>query len=477
MRKPAKTMTRRKFLQASGAAALSAPAFAQVVKRHVVGGNGHTPPSETVYVAGIGAGGMGGLDIRQADSAGAKIVALCDVDERRAAPSFKGFPDATRYVDYRALLEKEKGIDAVIVGTPDHMHAFISLAAIELGKHVYCEKPLAHTMQEVRAVTEAARLQGVATQLGNQGRTFESTRTFVECIQSGVLGPIREVHLQEAGHSACRIDELPKQSEKHDVPGELTWEAWLGAAPYRDYNPIYLPNVWRGWTRFGSGMLGDWFCHLADPVFLALGLGAPDSAMAEADGYDPIQHAETYPRSTHAQFVFPATNDRPGVTLHWYDGEQYAPPRPEILAPSDPFIPIPATGWSNGKPFGALVVGDRGSIVYGSHGATGWHMISHEDAGVLEADRQRAAKAADEAGAFPSSLPHMQNWLDACKGGAPANSDFSYSGPLSEVAMLGNVAIRKLGEELHWNAKAMRITNSDDANQYLGMSYREGWHL
>lgn len=469
MNNRSKTLTRRRFLQAAGAVALSAPAFSQSA--------GRKTPSETLYVAGVGAGGMGGLDIRQADAAGVKIVALCDVDERRAAPVFDAFPDATKYVDYRELLEKEKGIDAVIVGIPDHMHAFVSLAAIELGKHVYCEKPLAHTMHEVRAVTEAARRQGVATQLGNQGRSFESTRTFVECIQSGALGHVREVHLYEAGHSACRIDELPKRSEKHEVPAELDWEQWLGSARYRDYNPIYLPGTWRGWTSFGSGMLGDWLCHLADPVFLALDLGAPTSAVAEAEGYDPVEHADTYPRSTHAKFEFNATADRPGVTLHWYDGDIYAPPRPESLAPDEPFIPIPKTGWSNGKPFGALVVGEKGAIVYGSHGATGWHMISHEDDAVLEADRKRAAEAADEAGAFPSSLPHMKNWIAACKGGAPAHSDFSYGGPLTEIAMLGNVAIRELGEELKWDAKAMRITNNDEANAHLKGTYREGWNI
>jgi hypothetical protein len=464
-------ITRRKFLSTAAAVTAAVPASAQIVKRHVVGGKGHTPPSETIYVAGIGVGGMGGGDILQARHAGAKVVALCDVDQRRARSTFKTIPDAVQYDDFRRLLEKEKGIDAVTVATPDHMHAFITLSAMELGKHVYCEKPLAHTMQEVRAVTEAARRHGVVTQLGNQGRSFESTQTFVECIQSGTLGPIREVHLYEAGHIRCHIDKLGKLNERHNIPQELNWDNWLGSAPHRPFNPMYLPQVWRGWSQFGSGMLGDWFCHLADPVYLALGLKAPTSAIAEADGFNPVVHAETFPQSTHARFEFSAANDRPPVSLHWYDGDHYAPPRPEELAPNDPFIPVPATSWSYGKPFGALVVGDRGKIIYGSHGATGWHMIHHVDRSVLEADRKRAAEAKESL----SGLPHMKNWLEACKTGSTANSDFAYGGPLTEVAMLGNVAIRMLGEELHWDPESMRITNNENANRHLSMNYRHGW--
>ncbi|MDK1021369.1 MAG: Gfo/Idh/MocA family oxidoreductase [Candidatus Hydrogenedentes bacterium] len=264
-----------------------------------------------------------------ASRSGAKIVALCDVDFGYAGPAVKDFSDAPRYKDYRRLLEKEKGIDAVIVGTPDHTHAMISMAAIRAGKHVYCEKPLAHTLYEVRKLTEAAREHNVATQLGNQGKTYESLQELAECIWAGTIGEVREVHIQQAGYNYSRIDALSSQMDDHPVPDSLDWDLWLGPASFRKYNPMYHPGAWRGWSNFGTGMFGDWVCHLIDPVFTALDLGAPISVVAEAEGYDHKIHGETFPLSSKIRFEFPARGQRPPVTLYWYDGDRYAPPHPK----------------------------------------------------------------------------------------------------------------------------------------------------
>ena len=469
-------ISRRSFLK--GAAAMTAATgtgWAQIVPRHVAGGKGHTPPSETVYVAGIGAGGMGGVDIQEAYRAGAKVVALCDVDDRRAAKTYRNLPDATKYKDFRRLLDKEKSIDAVIVGTPDHTHAVITMAAMERGKHVYCEKPLAHTLHEVRTVTEAARKYNVATQMGNQGHSFDAIRAFCECIWAGAIGDVREVHVVEGGHTNSHIDKLGRINEDHKIPKTLDWNLWLGPAPYRKYNPMYLPGSWRGWTQFGTGMMGDWMCHLVDPVFWALDLGAPSSVVAKAEGYDPKKHGETFPRSTFARFEFPAKDDRSPVTLFWYDGDKYEPPRPEEIKKGKEFIPVPPALWAMGRPFGAMVVGDKGKILYGSHGAAGWRIIPESK--MKEYMEEHKKKYEPQLNDLPSGLKHHKDWLDACKDGKRAGSNFDYGGPLSEIAMLGNIALRMLGTELQWDAERMKFPNCTEANQYIHFPYREGWRL
>ena len=467
--------TRREFLGRTASFAAATAVFPQIVPRHVIGGAGHTPPSETVYVAGIGVGGMGGIDVRISDYRGAKIAALCDVNQRQAAAIFDGFPGATKYKDYRVLLEKEKGIDAVIIGTPDHSHAIISMAAMQHGKHVYCEKPLAHTLHEIRTVTEGARSYGVATQMGNQGRSFKSIEGFNACIRSGAIGQVREVHVVEQGHSACRIKELHRLEKKFAIPEGLDWDLWLGPMPYRDYNPVYLPGTWRGWRQFGSGMLGDWVCHLVDPVFLALDLGAPTSIIAEAEGYDLVKHGETFPESTKVRYEFPARGDRPPVTVYWYDGAYYNPPRPEEIEEGEEFIPVPEAGWSNKKPFGAMVVGDAGKILYGSHGATGWRILDEEKMKDYEGSRKDQKDA--EITGLSGGEAHHQNWLDACKGNGTTVSNFDYAGGLSEIAQLGNVALRMPGTELHWDAESMTFPGNPEAEEYLQIPYREGWTL
>jgi predicted dehydrogenase len=465
-------MPRRQFLKSAAALATAGAVFPQIVPRHVVGGQGHTPPSETVILAGIGVGSMGGYDIRAARRAGAKVVALADVDFGYAGKVADQFPDAKRYNDYRDLLEKEKGIDGVIIGTPDHTHATISMAALAHGKHVYCEKPLAHTIYEVRKLSEAASESGVAFQLGNQGHTYPSNQEFCECVWSGAIGEVREVHVQLRGFNYCNIHRLAIQKEDHAVPDTLDWDLWLGPASFRKFNPAYHPGAWRGWRNFGTGMLGDWTCHLIDPVFTALDLGAPTSVYAEAEGYDHKIHGETFPNSSHIRFEFPARGQRPPVTLHWYDGDRYAPPHPEELEEGVVSIPH-AFGRPN--PVGAMVVGDKGKIVYGTHGAAQWRLIPDERMNEYMADRTRVE---DPRGpGMPENILHLQDWLAAVKGYKRNASHLDYGGPLTEIALLGGIAQHMVGTELEWDAKNMMFPNQPTANQYLHYPYREGWTL
>lgn len=463
MRNSQTGISRRRLIKGATVSALSA----QFVTGRVAAA------SDTVNVAAIGAGSMGAADIRSANQAGANIVALCDVDDQRAAQVYRDFPDAKRYTDFRRLLDGEKNIDAVIVATPDHTHATITMAAMERGKHVYCEKPLAHTLYEVRMITEAARKYGVATQLGNQGHSFKAIHEFRECIRSGAIGQVREVHAQQSAFGYSRIGALARMSDDHAVPDTLNWDLWLGPAAYRKYNPLYLPSSWRGWRAFGSGNMGDFVCHIVDPVFWALDLGAPVSVVAEAAGYDPEKHRETFPQSSKVRFEFPARGDRPAVTLYWYDGDRYQPPHPEELPAGAESIPDP--GWVAGKPVGALVVGDKGKIVYGSHGARGWRIIPEAKMRDYVGDRELEYE--QNTSGLPTNLAHHVDWLQACKGGSPAGSNFDYGGPLTEIATLGDIALRMLGTQLDWDAEHLMFPNQPIANQYLHTQYREGWTL
>jgi len=438
-----------------------------------VGKKKAAPPSDTVNVASIGVGSMGIANIRTVSSAGARIAAICDVDETQAKKVQKYYPDAVLYADYRRLLEKEKGVDAVIVSTPNHTHAVISMAAMQLGKHVYCEKPLAHTMHEVRRMAEAAREYKVATQLGNQGHSYETNREVHECIRSGTIGQVREVHLVEAAFNFSLIGRMPDLSKDHPVPETLDWDQWLGPAPYRKFNPAYHPAMWRCFRQFSSGMIGDFFCHAADPVFWALDLDAPTSAVADAEGYDPQEHSETFPKSSRIRFEFPAQGHRPALTLYWYDGKAYVPPRPEELEDGEDTIPALGPG-----AVGGLVIGDRGKIIYGSHGAADWRLIPKTRMDEYLGGRTRAGDP--RPGGFagmPNNLAHHQDWLRACKGGDPANSDFVYGGRLTEIAVLGDIAQQMPGTELVWDAGQMAFPNQPEADRLLHYQYRDGWSL
>ena len=440
--------SRREFLHR---AANAAAAFT-IVPRYVLGA-GATPPSDKLNIACIGIGGQGGSNLEAVS--GENIVALCDVDMRQAGKAFQKFPKAKQYRDFRKMFDQmDKQIDAVVVSTPDHTHAVAAMAAIKLGKHVYCEKPLAHSVGEVRALMKAAREYKVVTQLGNQGHSFETIRMFCEWIWDGAIG---NVHTIYCGCSAVNsgIDALPRLSEKHNVPPELEWDLWLGPAKERPYHPAYLPGAWRGWVPFGNGTLGDWVCHVVDPVFWAIDLGAPRTIVAKADNYNPKTQGDAYPKGDIITFEFPAKGKRGPVTLVWHSGTEKIP-RAKELEPD-----------RKGIDTGAYVYGDRGVIMYGSHGAGGVRIIPET--------AMKAYKLPDKK--IPRVKGHHDDWLKAIHEGRKAGSDFSYGGPLTEIAMVGVIALKMPGTKLEWDSTNMRFTNCEEANQFLNPPYRQGWTL
>jgi len=442
---------------AGGAAAWSVT----VVPRHVLGGPDHLPPSERVRVAGIGAGGMGGGDIATHAKNGAEIVALCDVDDRRAAGSFAAFPKAARYKDFRRMFDKEANrIDAVTVGTPDHIHAVASAAAIRAGKHVYCQKPLTHTLVESRTLTQAARAAGVMTQMGNQGHATEGARLTNEWIQAGVIGEIREVHTWSDRAGLLWKQGIGRPAETPPVPATLDWNLWLGPVRERPYHPIYAPVGWRGWWDFGSGALGDMGAHIIDHPVWALGLGPPAVVEARATLDGTIlpgnrRNLETYPIASIITFEFPARGDHPPVTLTWYEGGLMPPTPPEMAR---------AKGWRRLHDNGVLYVGTKGKMHHSSHGGMPQLLPSelHEAAVKVPKTMKR-------------SPGHYEEWLLACKGGPKPVSNFDYAGPLTEILLLGLLALRAPGRRLEWDSANMKIKNAPELNPFVHIEYRKGW--
>lgn len=453
MKTHSRSLTRRGFLRNTAATF----ATVSVVPSYVLGLRGQTPPSEKLNVAGIGVGGQGAGDIQNIYRSGrANIVALCDVDSRHSSRTFSEFPKAKAFKDFRKMLDEiGQEIDAVMVATPDHTHAVAVVRAIKMGKHVYCEKPLARSIHEVRAIMKAAQEHKVVTQLGNQGHSFETIRTFCEWVWDGAIGAIREVHaFCNANYS--RIHQLDQLKNTPPAPDTLDWDLWLGPTRFRPYNPVFLPGAWRGWSQFGTGVVGDWTCHVVDPVFWALDLGAPTSIVAEPVNYDPKKHFETFPPGTIIRYEFPAKGNRPAVKLTWFDGQQ-RPPEPEELGKDDKLPGI-----------GAVVIGEKGKIVYGSHGASGVE--------ILPESRMDEYKQKLPPKTIPRSPGHHREWVQACIEGKKCGSDFSYGGPLTEIALLGIIATRLAGTKLEWNSAQRKFTNAE-ANRYLEEPYRSGWTL
>jgi predicted dehydrogenase len=349
-------------------------------------------------------------------------------------------------------------IDAVIVATPDHHHFHASMAAIQRGKHVYCEKPLTHSVWEARELTNTARAAGVATQMGNQAQASEQTRIVQEFVIDGAIGEIREAHIWTDRPSRGLFDEYWPQGVSRPtgtppVPAHLEWDLWLGPAPERPYHPAYLPAKWRGWWDFGTGALGDIACHYFDPVFRALQLGAPNSVEASSTRVN----LETYPVGSMITYHFPAREDRVPVKLVWYDGG-LRPPRPAAIQDGDEM-------GTNGL----MLVGDDEAVLISDW--TTWKLYPE--------------KRAQEYGTPPKTLPrspgHHVEWINACKGGPKAGSNFDWAGPMTETVLLGNVALRsQLRDELTrtkllWDAKQLSFTNHENANQFLRREYRKGW--
>lgn len=471
---PEKKISRRDFM---GGAAATAMAFT-IVPRHVLGGPGHTPPSEKLNVAGVGIGGMGQSNINNVaglhldangkpnyeNMDGENIVALCDVDNKYAAETFKLYPKAKKYWDFRKMLEKQKDIDAVVIATPDHTHAVIAMAAMQMGKHVYCQKPLTYSVYEARMLTEAARKYKVATQMGNQGHSGEGIRLICEWIWDGAIGPVREVHAWT--DRPVWPQGIDRPEDMPPVPKTLDWDLWLGPAPFRPYNPAYLPFNWRAWFDFGTGALGDMACHIMDSAFWALKLGHPDSVEAchsyeVREMWNRMDNKETYPKASIVRYNFPARGAMPPVKLTWYDGG-LLPPRPEELEPTRQL--------GKKDDSGAIFTGTKGKLMSGTYG---------EGPRLIPETRMKEYKKPEKTlPRIPTgSDGHEKNWVNACKGGEPACSNFDYSGPLTEMVVMGNLAIRFPGQRLDWDGKNMKVTNLPEANEYVHRQYREGWTL
>ncbi len=445
-------MNRRDFLKTAGtgAAALATmgipwSAFAapgEIRKGEIIQGR-------RINVAGVGVGGKGGSDI--GGMGGENVVALCDVDFGRGAGSFKRFPDAKRYKDFRQMLiEMDEQIDAVTVSTPDHMHFPAAMMAISMGKHVFVQKPLTHTTAEARMLTEAARKHEVMTVMGNQGHCGEGIRLVREWVQAGCIGKVREAHVW-TNRPIWPQGMMERPRGAMTPPDTLDWNRWLGVAPYRPYNKCYLPFNWRGWWDFGCGALGDMACHTMDATFWGLDLLYPTSVIAEAPRISP----EAAPKWSIVTYEFPARGEMPPVTLKWYDGGK-KPERPKHL--------------EEGRQFnvrtGQLIIGEDASILAGGDYCSSPRIIP--ESRMREVLKEGVPKTIPRV----SGGPHGE-WLKAIKGEGPRpGSNFDYAGPFTETVVMGNLAVRLAGKKVEWDGPNMKCTNLPEANELVTKKYR-----
>jgi predicted dehydrogenase len=440
-------MKRRSFL----AGAAGAVAGFHVLARHVLGGAGQTAPSDRLNIAGIGIGGQGGGLMRDKDIAAENIGALCDVDAKYAAHTFKAYPKAEVFKDYRILLEKRKDIDAVVIATPDHMHGPITMAALRAGKHVYVEKPMCHSIEEARVMTALAKQTGLVTQMGNNGHGEEGLRLTREWIRAGAIGTISEVHCWSDRPGTWWKQDRETPTDTPPVPDTLDWDLWLGAAPKRAYHPLYLPVIWRGWFDYGTGAMGDMAIHNMDPAFYALDLDAPASTEAQTS---PLKK-ESFPSWEIITYKFPAKGVRAAVKLVWYDGGKMPPPPPGL------------EGDRKLADNGIYFVGEKGTILCG-----GWSGPPRLVPESKMKDFVRPAKT------IPRSIGHRAEWIAACKARKPddAKAGFAYSGPYTEALLVGNLAVR-LGKPIEWDAAAMKATNAPEADRLIRKTYRTGFGI
>lgn len=428
----ARRVDRRRFLTTSAAAAASFGVWSQLPAAE------SNSPNEKLNIACVGVHNRANANVSACASE--NIVGICDIDDNYLAGASKRFPKAEKFNDFRKMLAKlEKQIDAVIVGTPDHIHAPASVMAMRMGKHCYCEKPLTHTVYEARVMAQVAKENKLATQLGTQIHAQENYRRVVEIIQSGAIGNVTKVDVWvgKGWGGGDRPTQMPP------VPDHIHWDLWVGPAPLRPYHPTYLPANWRRWWDFGGGTLGDMGCHFIDVVFWALDLRHPTSAVAEG----PKVHPETAPLGMQATWQFPQRGDLVPVEVTWRDGN---------LTPRN-------------------VAG---------HGVPGAGVMFHGDKGQMFADYGRytlypAEKFADykrPEPTIPRSIGHHREWVKACKDASPTTCNFDYSGALTETVLLGNVAFRT-GEKIQWDAENLKVTNSDKGQALIQREYRKGWTL
>lgn len=461
-------MRRRSFLKASAAAACGL----HFVPRYVLGGPRFVAPSEKVNIALVGAGGQGRTNTRALfREADAQVVAIADPMESVSLERFyykgsagrgpvkaeveKHYADkvpgfrCAEYEDFREMLDKEKAIDAVLCATPDHLHAYVSVRAMRAGKHVYCEKPLTHNIFEARTVARVATETGVATQMGNQGHASEGIRRTVEYLRDGAIGTVREAHAWvPAGRWNPGLKGLPEGQPS--VPAGLNWDLWLGPRKPRPYHPAYVPVSWRDFWAFGCGAMGDFGCHDLDSIVWAYDLQAPDTIEALPAG---LMTDEIAPYGEICYFSFPGREGRPPIKVTWYSGG-LRPPRPELL-PEGKQPPRR----------GVLFVGEKGIILTtGGRGAPELYPES------LRQSYQPPAET------LPRSNGHHRDWLDAIKGGSPASSSFDYAARLTEITLLGILALR-VGKQCRWNAKALKVEGEPKADAIITEDYRKGWEI
>jgi predicted dehydrogenase len=473
--------SRREFLRNT---AITSAGFI-ILPRHVLGGKGFIAPSDRLLIAGVGVGGKGESDIANFFKSGkADIAFLCDVDDKRAATSVKNFPKAKYYKDWREMFDKEsKHFDAVSVSTPDHNHAVAALGAMQLGKHVYVQKPLTHDIYEARVLTNAAKQYKVVTQMGNQGASGDGVRQLVDWYDAGVIGEVHTVY--------CWTDRpvwpqgIPWPSQKAEVPKTLDWNLWLGTAPYKDYIEKLVPFNWRGWWDYGTGALGDMGCHIMAPAFTVLDLKYVTDVQASVgsvyvDEFKRGYFPESCPPSSHVILTFPKTHKtKHEVTVHWMDGG-IEPERPEELLPNEVF-------GDGGN--GTLFIGTKGKMMCGTYGA---------NPQLLPTSKTKEVQVKQRMARVPGSAEgHYAQWIEACiagYGNKEVSSPFESAGPLTEGLLMANLAIRGFdirkpkadGKgfdypgryiKLLWDNDNMKVTNFDDVNQFVKREYRKGYNL
>jgi len=436
-------MNRRHFLVSSATAAAGIAISARAASGF---------SADKLNLGLIGAGGRGAANLTGVRTE--NIVAVCDVDDTRAARSFASLPDATRYRDFRRMLELEQSLDAVVISTPDHTHAVAAVMAMQLGKHVYCEKPLTHTIHEVRTMRAVAEEHGVATQMGIQGHSYDGTRQAVEVIRVGAIGEVREVHVWTDRPVSLWPQGAARPVGVPAVPDTLSWDLWLGPATARPYHPDYVPFKWRGRWDFGTGAIGDMGIHNLDTAFWALDLGLPTSV--EILDSAPV-FADTAPLWSRLKLRFGARGDRPPVDVIWYSGAE--------LPPAELFFGEDIA--SNGS----LVIGDRGTLYTRT-----WHGGSKPDDWFLMLPREQFVDYEPPVPTLPRSEDHHQEWINACKGGPASLANFSYASVSTESMLLGALALR-LGSNIEWDAENMQVVGCPEADQFIRPEYRRGWIL
>ncbi|MFW6171176.1 MAG: Gfo/Idh/MocA family protein [Planctomycetota bacterium] len=402
-------------------------------------GSESNSPNEQLNLAFVGAGGRGAANLRHLK--GENFVAFCDVDEVRAGSTFEKYPNVRRFQDYRKMLdEMDKEIDAVVVSAPNHIHAPASATALRRGKHVYCEKPLTHSVYESRVLAQLAEEKKVATQMGTQIHASSNYRRGIELLRAGAIGTVREVDVWTTAAEGGDV----RSTETPPVPKTLNWDLWLGPAPYRPYHPCYLPRQWHFWWDFGGGVIGNVGCHFMDLPFWALQLRYPTTIEAEGDPVSP----ESTPRHMTIRYEFPARGDMPPVRLAWYQGR----PSPRVKG-------LDVAKWG----YCFLFVGDKGMLAMNY----GKRVLLPEN---CFADYQPPEQS------IPDSIGHWAEWVAACKTGSPTGCNFDYAGALTETVLLGNVAFRT-GKKLEWDGANLKVTNCPDAERFVRREYRSGWTL